>query len=312
LSGILQGLRLALKVTLRRSSVFLSISTVVALSTVITLALLAAVYPQASQPLLERMLRPVEGLGVSVGPGDARLCWALVGGVEAPVLVADSSSEAWRVLGVKPLMEGEAVLGSLLASKARVGVGDVVEVEVGGLKFNVRVASVKVFNSFLDSVMVAGLELPEGLDCINYRVVVYDRATVASAASSEAVGALTQWYALSLVALAIASTVVSLKAYRDLEGEVAELEAQGLRRLYVALAVSLSLASASAIGFSYGFVLYSIAVSTLGSRMGVYLPPPPLTQEAILRALAAPFILVLVSSLAVGVALWRFGGLQRG
>jgi hypothetical protein len=305
------SLWISLKVILRRTPVFLAISTIVALSTVVTIALIASEYPAVTSHMLLERLKPGAGLKlVEGGPGDVGVCLGSLerGGVslEVLILVPSPNTSFWSYYKVGEPRAGSILVGRGVSELLGVRGGDLVRLSVGGEVLDVVVSGVIRFNNFLDLAVVAPSSFGSRGCSLGYVVSEYSPLDVVKAFSEQLSGSLTQWYAVSLIALAVAITLASLKTLLDLEGELSEMEAQGAPRGLVLAGLPVAFAFSTATGASYGFVLSSIAASTLGSYMGLYIPPPPLTPMLLLKTLIIPSIISITVPLVVGVLLWRF------
>lgn len=306
LRATFESVRLALKVILRRPTVFLSIFVVTGLSAIVTLTLLAAYYPEVSGVIATRIVKEKSGLEIVDGVGDSIVCPAFVDGVGDVIVVAvGDNPRFWGMLNIKPLGWGEAILGSTLASRIGVSEGAILKVNMGGSTYEVRVAGARRFNNFLDVTVIAKVNVTSGSSCLSYEVSEHEVVTIIKAVSSETSKSLSTWYILSLVALTLAITVSSLKTIKDLDKEILELEAQGLRVSHLAYGLATSFTLATLTGSSYGYVLFSIVTSTLGSHLDVYLPPPPTSQDVLLRAVATPALVAMLAPLVAGALIWR-------
>jgi hypothetical protein len=313
LKALASGLWLSLKVVLRRTSVFLAISSIVALSTVVTLALIASEYPVVSTQLLLERLRPGVGLTVVESPrAEIGVCWGLLEyggrGLEVLVVAPSSNTSFWKHFKVEEPGSGSVLIGYRVSEALELSRGGLARLTIDSEARNVMVGGVVRFNSILDAAVIASSKSNITGCTLGYRVSDYSPLDVIVASSSQVAQSLTQWYFVSIIALTVAVTLASLKALLDLEGELLDLEAQGAPRGLVLLALPIAFTLSTLTGASYGFILSSIAASTLSSYMGLYIPPPPITPWLLAKILAAPSLISTITPLAVGVTLWRFRG----
>ncbi len=307
------GLWVALKVVSRRTSVFLTVSTVAALSTVVTLALLASDYPVVSENLVLDHLKRRIGLSiVEDGSSEVGVCRGFLEyggyGLEVLVLIPLSNSSFWSLYNVREPDGGSILLGYMVFDVLKPVVGGLASLDVDGRIYSVKVGGVVRFNNALDIAVIASPKLGITGCTLGYRISDYNPLDVIVAFSRQLSGSLAQWYTISLIALALAVTLASLKALLDLEGELLELEAQGAPRGLVLIALVVAFTFSTLTGVSYGFVLSSIASSTLASYIGFYIPPPPLTMGFLVKALLLPSIVSAIVPVVVGVMVWRFKG----
>lgn len=299
----LHGLTYAFKVALRRPTVFLCLATLIALSTVVSIATLASEYPKLSQGLLAAALKSGSGISYSGGP----YCEGVVAanGLELSVIlvVLEKGSKLWGVLNLKPPGEGSALLGYWVASHLKVKPGDTVTIVVDGAPMDFKVEGYYRVNSILDTMIL----LEGGLNsCTNlYEPGEHNPSNVMEALSTQLSESLVQWYFVSLAALALASLLSTYKALRDLKPEIEKLEAQGLPRLYILAALSLSATTLIFVGASYGLVIFDLIVSATSSYMNLYMPTPHISQSFALKALAAPATVTLIASTLAGAIAWR-------
>jgi ABC-type lipoprotein release transport system permease subunit len=307
------GFWVTLKIVLRKTSVFLAISSIVALSTVVTLALLASEYPMVSTQVLLENLKPRAGLVVVEGErAEIGVCWGLLeyGGRSLEVLVVTPSSNTslWEQFKVKEPGEGSALVGYRLSEALGLSQGGSARLTIGNEAGNVSIAGVVRFNNLLDLAVITSPELSVTGCTLGYKISDHTPLDVILASSSQLAKSLTQWYIVGLAALTVAITLASVKALLDLEGELLDMEAQGAPRGLVLLTLPLAFTLSTLTGVSYGFILSSIVASTLSSYMGLYIPPPPLTPWLLVKVLGIPSLLSIITPLTVGVTLWRFRG----
>lgn len=299
----LPGLVYAFKIVLRRPTVFLSLATLMALSTVVSIVVLSSEYPSTSQDLIASVLE--SGLGLSHSEG--LTCEAIVEAgslkLTVTVLALEGDSRLWSVLKLKPPGAGSALLGYWVAGSLGVKPGDTVTLTVDGVRVNVTVGGYYRVNSILDTMVILGGGI--GSCTSPYDVGEHSPSEVMGALSTQLSESLTQWYTVSLAALAMASLVSSYKALRDLEAEIAKLEAQGLSRMHVLAALSVSTAALIFIGASYGLVIFDLIVSATSSYMGIYMPTPGVSWSFALKAIIAPATVSLMTSTLSGVISWR-------
>ena len=304
------GLWISLKILLRKTSVFLVISTIIALSTVVTLALIASEYPLVLSQVVSRYPRHDVGLIIGDGEVDVRICWGFLAyegrGLEVLVLTSTMDSSFWRYYKFREVDPSSIIVGYRVSEVLELRSGSLANLTVNGETFNVKVAFVTRFNNFLDSTIITSYNIT---GCsMGYKLSSYNPLDVVSAISRELSHSLTQWYLVSLIALTVAVALASLKAVIDVREDVLILDAQGVPRGLMLLALLSSFTFSTLTGVSYGFVLSSIVVSVLGSYTGVYIPSPSPTSWLLVRVLLIPVLVSVTTPLIVGVILWRFRG----
>ncbi|MDM7275040.1 MAG: hypothetical protein P3X22_002805 [Thermoprotei archaeon] len=299
----LHGLTYAFKVALRRPTVFLCLATLIALSTVVSITMLASEYPKISRGLLAAALAYGSGISYSEGLPCEGVVKANNLELSVNVVALEKESKLWEFLKLKPPGEGSAFLGYWVASSLKVKPGDTITIFINGTPMNVTVRGSYRVNNILDTMILLGGSLDS---CSSlYELGEHNPSVVMGALSTQLSESLVQWYFVSLAALAVASLLSTYKALRDLKPEVEKLEAQGLPKLYVIVALSLSTATLIFIGASYGLVIFDIIVSATSSYMGLYMPTPGVSHNFALKAIAAPAMAALTASTLAGVIAWR-------
>lgn len=305
---LLWNLTYSVMVILRKPSVFLSVSTLAALSLIVCIALLSSSYISFFADVLSK--RVSYGLGLVISDhGEVMVCQVFVEGisssVESYIVVAKPNSTLWRFLRVSAPKDGEALAGLTLSQKLNIKGKDNIGVLLEDSRLNYSIIGVYRFNNFLD---VALLVADSSIDCkyrVYYNITDYNPVEVIRALNTQISYSLRYWYYISLIALIIASILSTAKSQKDLEHEIRELEAQGYNRVYVAITYPIILAVSTSIGSSYGIVIFDIIVSSLGAHFKIYYPPPPLTLDIILDTLIKPTLAAMASSLMSGAVFWR-------